>query len=112
MKVLFTPSARTQFLAAITYIYRDRPSAALAFRQKAEKTLSRLLKFPRSGRILPEFPDLPFREVIVPPYRFFYSIKENIVWIVAVWHSAQLAQEPNDPENVQPVVPRRPLRGV
>jgi toxin ParE1/3/4 len=112
MKVLFTPSARTQFLAAIAYIYRDRPSAALASRQKAEKTLSRLLKFPRSGRILPEFPDLPFREVIVPPYRFFYSIKENIVWIVAVWYSAQLAKEPNDPENVQPVVPRRPLRGV
>ena len=111
MKVQFTPSARTQFLAAITYIHRDRPSAALAFRQKAEKTLSRLLKFPRSGRILPEFPDLPFREVILPPYRFFYIIKENIVWIVAVWHSAQLPKEPNDTERVQPVVPRRPLRG-
>ena len=112
MKVQFTPSARTQFLAAIIYIYRDSPSAAIAFRHKAEKTLSRLRKFPRSGRILPEFPDLPFREVILPPYRFFYSIKENIVWIVAVWHSAQLPKEPNDTESVQPVVPRRPLRGV
>ena len=112
MKVRFTPSARTQFLAAIAYIYRDRPSAALAFRKKAEKTLSRLLKFPQSGRIMPEFPDLPFRDVIVPPYRFFYSIKENSVWIVAVWHRAQIAKEPNDPENVQPVVTRRPLRRV
>jgi plasmid stabilization system protein ParE len=112
MKVQFTPTARTQFLAAITYIYRDRPSAAIAFRHKAEKTLTRLRKFPRSGRILPEFPDLPFREVIVPPYRFFYSIKTTIVWIVAVWHSAQLPKEPSDTESVQPVVPRRPLRGV
>ncbi len=103
MKVQFTPSARTQFLAAITYIYRDRPSAAIAFRQKAEKTLSRLQKFPRSGRILPEFPDLPFREVLVPPYRFFYVTKTNIVWIVAVWHGAQLPREPNDTESVQPV---------
>jgi toxin ParE1/3/4 len=99
MKVLFTPSARDQFLSAITYIYRDSPSAAIAFRHKAEKTLSRLRKFPRSGKILPEFPDLPFREVIVPPYRFFYRIKENIVWIVSVWHSAQLPKDPNDTES-------------
>ena len=100
MKVQFTPSARTQFLAAIAYIYRDSPSAAIAFRNKAEKTLSRLRKFPRSGRILPEFPDLPFREVLVPPFRFFYSIKANIVWIVAVWHGAQLLKEPSDTESV------------
>jgi plasmid stabilization system protein ParE len=101
MKVKFTPSARTQFLAAIAYIYRDRPSAAINFRKNAEKVLSRLLKFPRSGRVLPEFPDLPFREIIVPPYRFFYSIKKNAVWIVAVWHSAQLPKEPADPESIQ-----------
>jgi plasmid stabilization system protein ParE len=101
MKVLFTPSARAQFLAAIAYIYRDSPSAAIAFRSKAEKILSRLRKFPRSGRILPEFPDLPFREVIIPPYRFFYTIKINTVWIVAVWHGAQLPTEPDDP-SIQP----------
>ena len=100
MKVQFTPSARDQFLSAIAYIYRDSPSAAIAFRHKAEKTLSRLGKFPRSGRILPEFPDLPFREILVPPYRFLYRIKENIVWIVAVWHSAQLPKDPNDTESV------------
>jgi hypothetical protein len=28
--------------------------------------------------------------VIIPPYRFFYKIKADVVWIVAVWHSAQL----------------------
>jgi plasmid stabilization system protein ParE len=39
MRVQFTPSARTQFLAAITYIYRDSPSAAIAFRHKTEKNL-------------------------------------------------------------------------
>ena len=101
MKVRFTPSARSQFLAAIAYIYRDRPSAAINFRKNAGKILSRLVKFPRSGRILPEFPDLPFREVIVPPYRFFYNIKANSVWIVAVWHSAQLPMEPPDPEDIR-----------
>jgi toxin ParE1/3/4 len=94
LKVLFTPSGRTQFLAAIAYIYRENPSAAIAFRDKAETSLSRLREFPQSGRVLPEFPDLPFREVVVSPYRFFYRVKGKAVWIVAVWHSAQLPKKP------------------
>ena len=94
MRVLFTPTGRRHFLEALAYIYRDNPSAAVNFRKKAEKTLSCLRTFPESGRVVPEFPDLPFREVIVRPYRFFYRIKVQTVWIVAVWHSAQLAREP------------------
>ena len=99
MKVRFTPSARAQFLAAIAYIYRDNPTAAVAFRLKAEKVLSRLRKFPQSGRALPEFPDLPFREAIVAPYRFFYRVKGSTIWIVAVWHGAQLPEEPHEVES-------------
>jgi toxin ParE1/3/4 len=101
LKILFTPSGRRQFLEAIAYIYRDNPSAALAFRNKAERILSRLQDFPESGRLIPEFPDLPFREVIVNPYRFFYRIKGRTVWIVAVRHSARLPQEPADENNKQ-----------
>jgi ABC-type uncharacterized transport system substrate-binding protein len=33
---------------------------------------------------LPEFPELPHREVIVWPYRFFYRVQGEIIWIVAV----------------------------
>ncbi len=96
MKILFTPTGRRQFLEAIAYIHLNNASAARAFRQKSEKVLSRLKKFPESGRNLPEFPDLPFREVIVSPYRFFYRVKDKMVWIVAVWHSAQLPDEPEE----------------
>lgn len=94
MKLLFTPVGREQFLAAITYIHRDNQDAAKAFRKKAEKVLKRLLAFPKSGRLLPEFPDLPYREVIVAPYRFFYLVTETVIWVVAVWHSARLPDEP------------------
>ena len=94
MKVKFTPSARNQFLSAIKYIQKDKPSAAKNFRIKAETILRRLEEFPDSGRVIPEFPDLPYREVIVPPYRFFYKIKDDIVWIAAVWHGAQLPKKP------------------
>lgn len=94
MKVRFTPSARNQFHSALSYIKRDKPSAAIIFRDKAETILRRLERFPESGRIIPEFPELPYREVIVSPYRFFYKTKGDIVWIVAVWHGAQLPKEP------------------
>ena len=99
MKVLFTPSAHTQFLAAITYVHRENPRAAVEFRDKARKSLSRLRTFPHSGRVLSEFPDLPFREVIVGPYRFCYRVKGRRVWIVAVWHGAQLPDAPRETED-------------
>jgi plasmid stabilization system protein ParE len=94
VRVRFTPTGRAQFLAAIAYIRRENPAAAARFRQRAEQALRRLEQFPESGRVVPEFPDLPYREVIVPPYRFFYRIKEAAVWVVAVWHGAQPPEEP------------------
>lgn len=94
MKVKFTPSARNQFLSALSYIRKDKPSAAINLRNRAEQILRRLEDFPESGRIIPEFSDLPYREVIISPYRFFYKSKGDVVWIVAVWHGAQLPKEP------------------
>lgn len=95
-RVLLTPAAREQLLAALAYIAADDPTAARNLRNRVEASLSRLADYPESGRVLPEFPDLPFREVVVPPYRFFYRVKDDAVWIVAAWHSAQLPDEPED----------------
>ena len=90
-------SQPSSLLPSLIYIARIQwqrlPSGA---RQK--RYCSRLRKFPTSGRTLPEFPDLPFREVIIAPYRFFYRVKGKVVWIVAVWHSAQLPKNPNETE--------------
>ncbi|WDN90445.1 hypothetical protein BuS5_03416 [Desulfosarcina sp. BuS5] len=91
MKVRFTPSAKSQFLSALAYIWRDKPSAATSFREHSETVLRRLEDFPESGRIIPKF---PYREVIISPYRFFYKIKNDVVWIVVVWHGAQLPKQP------------------
>lgn len=96
MKVRFTSGARSEFLTAIDYIRQDRPEAARKFRSHAEETLRRLEQFPESGRRIPEFPALPHREVIVAPYRFFYRVSGDIVWIVAVWHGAQLPGTPEE----------------
>ena len=94
MKVRFTEGTRRQFLAALAYLRADKPEAASRLRQRAEKILRRLEQFPESGRVIPEFPELPYREVVVSPYRFFYRFKGEIIWVVAVWHGAQLPKDP------------------
>ena len=96
MRLRFTPAGRTQFLAAIEYIRRENPVAAQRFRARAEEILRRLQRFPDSGRIVPEFPELPYREVIIRPYRFFYRVRDPVVWVVAVWHGAQLPRDPSE----------------
>ena len=48
MRIRFTPTARREFLDAITYIRRDNPEAARRFRKRAEKILRRLEQFPEN----------------------------------------------------------------
>lgn len=95
MDVRFTPSARIQFLRAIETIQRNNQTAARKFRHRSGTALKRLSRFPNSGAAVAEFPDLPYREVYVKPYRFFYRVQKDVVWVVADWHGAQL---PDDPE--------------
>lgn len=94
--IRFTPPARAQFLAALAYIKADRPMAAADFKQLAIESLARLVEFPESGRVAPEFPQLGFREVLVGPYRFFFRESGDAIWVVGVWHDAQIPDEPSD----------------
>lgn len=99
-RVRFTPPARAQFLAAVAYIQADRPSAARDFKARAIEDLERLVRFPDSGRVVPEYPRLGFREVLVGSYRFFYRVKTSTVWVVGVWHDAQIPDAPQQPSGV------------
>jgi toxin ParE1/3/4 len=96
-KAQFTAPARAQFLAAVAYIRADRPSAAQTFRMRVNHALTVLVDFPDSGRVIPEFPQLGFREVLVDSYRFFYRAKGDTVWVVGAWHDAQIPSEPSEP---------------
>lgn len=94
MKLRFTPSARSRLFAGLEYVKADNPLAASALLARVKKSLRRLTAHPQSGRKIPEFPELPHREVIVAPYRFFYRVEKMTVWIVAVWHGAQSPAPP------------------
>ena len=94
MKIKFTPSARGQFLDAIEYITEDNPLAAQRLRVRVEKELKHLITFPSGGRKIPEFQELPHRELIVDPYRLFYRVVGDIIWVVAFWRTSQLPESP------------------
>ena len=94
MKVRFADTAKISLHTAINFIQQDNPTAAANFLDRVEKTLRRLENFPDSGRRIPEFPELPYRELLVVPYRFFYRVEGKTIFVVAVWHTAQIPTEP------------------
>lgn len=96
-RIQFTHPAESQFLSALAYIRAERPSAARDFRNRAVSALANLIEFPESGRVIPEFPSLGFREVLVDRYRFFYKPLGDVIWVVGTWHDAQLPAEPSEP---------------
>jgi plasmid stabilization system protein ParE len=85
-----------QFLSVAAYINQHNPAAAKRFRMNALTALRRLGRFPRSGSTLPEFPDLPYGEITITPHRFFYRVEGKTIWVVGVWHGAQLPHEPRE----------------
>ena len=46
-------------------------------------------RFPKSGRMVPEYKRDDLREVLERPYRIIYRIKEKQIDVLAAVHSAQ-----------------------
>lgn len=99
MRVGYSLGAEARLEEIIAQLGRDNPPAAAAFLRTLERAHGRLASFPRSGHRIPEFPCSPCREVLIPPYRFFYFVDERrqMVWIIEIWHGAQLSAEPRLP---------------
>jgi plasmid stabilization system protein ParE len=95
MRVRFTPQADRQYLEALRYIRSKNPTGAATVMRRAEVVIAQLRAQPDSGHAIPEYPDLPHRELPVPPYRFFHRVVGDTVWITAVWHSRQLPEQPD-----------------
>jgi len=106
VRVRFTPQADKQYLEALRYIRAKNPAGAVTVMERAEAVIAQLRAHPYSGHTIPEYPDLPHRELPVPPYRFFHRVVDDTVWITVVWHARQLPEEPE----ISPRV--RSLRGA
>lgn len=99
MRLRFTRRATERYTAALAYLTEQNPAAALRIFDKAQPALDRLRTFPMLGGFAHEYQHLAIRQIIVEPYRFFYFIDQRhaTVWVVDVWHVAQIPDQPQLP---------------
>jgi addiction module RelE/StbE family toxin len=95
--VRWTQRARDDLRDIHNFIARDSPRAAGALVERLLTATERLAAFPESGRVVPEFPALGYREIIVSSYRVLYRLADNTVWITAVIHGRRLLM--GEPDN-------------
>lgn len=95
-RVVWSATARRQLLEAVAYIAIDDRQAALRLRDAIVRHVRQLQANPLSGRVVPEFQDPQWRELITPPYRLVYRVlsAERKVAILSVWHGARAMVNP------------------
>lgn len=74
------------------YISQDSTRYAHLQIERIRSAASHLGRFPQMGRVLPEFPDEPWREILTGNYRVIYRIDAEgaRVVVLAVVHGMQL----------------------
>jgi plasmid stabilization system protein ParE len=91
-EVIWSNIAENDLKNIIEYIAVDNPSNALKIFKNIKRKASSLYTFPDRGRIVPELRDLgilPYRELILPPWRILYRISEKFVYVLSVLDSRQ-----------------------
>jgi toxin ParE1/3/4 len=73
-------------------IAADSPTYAGIVVKKIVSQTRMLVRFPRSGRKVPEFDDESVRELLVYSYRIIYRIHDDEIMIAAVIHGKRLLQ--------------------
>jgi len=63
------------------------------FAQKVFETVKQLKLLPESGRVVPEIGQNNLREIILGNYRIIYRLKNDIIEILTVYHSARLLNQ-------------------
>ena len=86
-QVIWTEPALDDLDKIAEYIALDKPGAAKKLVRAVFTKVERLEQFPRSGRKPPELDKTRYREVVVPPCRIFYRIKDERVFVLYVMRS-------------------------
>lgn len=90
MNVEWTDAAVQHLLGIYEYIAQDSPVYALRVVDRLTRQSELIGRFPRSGRMVPEYGAQDIREVISKPYRIIYRVKPNQIDVLAVIHGARI----------------------
>ncbi len=93
MKLRWMPQARADLQAIYDYIAEDSSQNAARMIERLLDRAERMVDFPQSGRMVPEYQREDIREVIESPYRIIYRTLPDRIDVLTVMHSARLLRE-------------------
>ncbi len=89
-KVRWTQQAAEELEAISSFIAADSIHYARLFVTDVISAVEQLETFPSLGRSVPEIGNPAIREIILGYYRIVYRVREELVEIVTVYHTARL----------------------
>ena len=89
MRVRYTPRARADLETIFSYLDSRNPVAAQSVKREIERSAAALALLPYLGVLIDRSPE--FRSLCAGryPYRLFYRIRNNEVWIVHIRHASR-----------------------
>jgi toxin ParE1/3/4 len=88
-RLIWSTRAKTELKRIAEYIKRDSKANAALVVSKLTGEVRRLKTFPFSGRVVPEWEKVVFREIIVYGYRVVYKLAPDTISILTIMHSRQ-----------------------
>ncbi len=91
-RLIWSEAAHEDLRTLRRSIARESKQAAARVAGEIMESVRRLRTFPESGRIVPEFDDPLYRELIVGPYRVLYrhDAERELAEIMIVIHGSRL----------------------
>ena len=88
MKVRYTPQAQGDLDQIFTYLDERSPAGARSVKVQIASAIARLSSYPLMA---PETDEPGVRELSILryPYKVYYQIRENEVWILHIRHAAR-----------------------
>ncbi len=90
MKIIWSPLSLDRIIEVSEFIAEDKPGASIKWVDSVFDSVQRLIKFPESGRSVPEINRSDIREILLGNYRIIYRIEEKSITILTVRHGKQL----------------------
>jgi toxin ParE1/3/4 len=85
-RVVWSPRAVQDLESIAEFIAADSPAYARVVVRNIVHKAKALSRFPRIGRMVPEFGDQEIREIVVYSYRVIYRIQTEELVIAAIVH--------------------------
>ena len=84
--IIWSHNSETDLDEIFEIISQDSPKNAINFIKGLVQSVEKILLFPNSGRVVPEFSIAHIRELQYKDYRIVYSVMEDVVLILTVFN--------------------------